>query len=80
MLGNKMKIQYDFRERVQRLTLVCSDNNKFSIMVGYEDIQYKNCGDSGRYVNVPAANVVNFLHILLKSHPIVAHVYGEREI
>lgn len=22
-------------------------------MVGYEDIQYKNCGDSGRYVNVP---------------------------
>lgn len=52
-----------------------SDNNKFTIMVGYEDIQYKNCGDSGRYVNVPAAWVVNFLHILLKSPPFVAHVY-----
>lgn len=41
-------------------SLLFSDNNKFTIMVGYEDIQYKNCGDSGRYVNVPAASVINF--------------------
>lgn len=44
-----------------------SDNNKFTIMGGYEAIQYKTCGDSGRYVNVPPASIINFLHILRKS-------------